>query len=70
LSLILFCLLAGAKLWTQWSPAGIVCGVSIDKRRVFPDQKLILKGTAENRKFLPVWLQVRAHVQEAKARQI
>jgi uncharacterized protein (DUF58 family) len=62
LSLLLFGLLAGAKLWTRWSLAGIECSFNIDKRRVFPDEKLILKATAENRKFLPVWLQARAVV--------
>ena len=62
LSLILFGVAAGAKLWTRWSLAGIECSVSIDKRRVFPGEKLFLKATAENRKFLPVWLQVRAPV--------
>ena len=62
LSLILFGVAAGTKLWTRWSLAGIECSVSIDKRRVFPGEKLFLKATAENRKFLPVWLQVRAPV--------
>ena len=62
LSLILFGVAAVAKLWTRWSLAGIECSVSIDKRRVFPGEKLFLKATAENRKFLPVWLQVRAPV--------
>ena len=62
LSLVLFGVAAGAKLWTRWSLAGIECSVSIDKRRVFPGEKLFLKATAENRKILPVWLQVRAPV--------
>ncbi|MCX5821726.1 MAG: DUF58 domain-containing protein [Deltaproteobacteria bacterium] len=62
LSLILFGIAAGAKLWTRWSLAGIECSISIDKRRVFPGEKLFLKATAENRKILPVWLQVRAPV--------
>jgi uncharacterized protein (DUF58 family) len=60
LSLILFAIVAGAKLWTRWSLAGIACRISIDKRRVFPGERLTLRATAENRKFLPVWLQVRA----------
>jgi uncharacterized protein (DUF58 family) len=59
-SLILFGIVAGAKLWTRWSLAGITCRVSIDKRRAFPGETLILQATAENRKFLPVWLQARA----------
>jgi len=62
LSLLLFGVAAGAKFWAKWSLTGIECGVSIDKRRVFPGEKLSLKATAENRKFLPVWLQVRAPV--------
>jgi uncharacterized protein (DUF58 family) len=62
LSLILFGVVAGAKLWTRWSLAGIECSVRIDKRRLFPGEKLFLKATAENRKFLPVWLQARAPV--------
>jgi uncharacterized protein (DUF58 family) len=62
LSLLLFGVAAGAKLWTRWSLAGIECSVSIDKRRVFPGEKLFLKATAENRKILPVWLRVRAPV--------
>jgi uncharacterized protein (DUF58 family) len=62
LSLILFGVAAGAKLWTRWSLAGIECRISINKRRMFPDEKLILKATAENRKILPVWLQISAPV--------
>lgn len=62
LSLILFGVAAGAKLWTRWSLAGIECSISIDRRRVFPGEHLSLKATAENRKFLPVWLQVTAPV--------
>ena len=52
----------GAKLWSRWSLAGIECSVGLDRRRVFPGEKLVLKATAENRKFLPVRLGIRAHV--------
>ena len=62
LSLILFSVAAGAKLWTRWSLTGVECSVTIDKRRAFPGEKLFLKATAENRKILPVWLQVSASV--------
>jgi uncharacterized protein (DUF58 family) len=62
LSLILLGVAAGAKLWTRWSLAGIECSFDIDKCRAFPGEKLILKATAENRKFLPLWLQVEAPV--------
>lgn len=60
LSLILVGVAAGAKLWSKWSLDGIECSVSIDRRRLFPGEKLRLKVTAENRKFLPVLLQVSA----------
>jgi uncharacterized protein (DUF58 family) len=62
LSLTLLCVAAGAKLWTWWSLAAIECSFGIDRQRVFPGEKLILKATAENRKLLPVRLEVRAPV--------
>ena len=61
-SLMLFGVVAGAKLWTRWSLVGIVCRVSVDKHRAFPGEKLSLRATAENRKFLPVWLQVKVPI--------
>ncbi len=65
--LTVFCLTllgiaAGAKLWSRWSLARIECSVGLDRRRVFPGEKLVLKATAENRKFLPVRLGIRMHV--------
>jgi uncharacterized protein (DUF58 family) len=59
LSLMLFGLVVGAKLWTRWSLTGIDCRLSVDKSKAFPGEKLILRATAENRKLLPVWLQVK-----------
>jgi uncharacterized protein (DUF58 family) len=59
LALILFGVVAGAKLWTRWSLWGIACSISVDKRRAFPGETLIVRATAENRKFLPVWLQAK-----------
>ena len=59
-SLILFGIVAGAKLWARWSLTAVVCRLSVDRRRLFPGETLILRATAENRKFLPVWLQAQA----------
>jgi uncharacterized protein (DUF58 family) len=59
LALILFGVVAGAKLWTRWSLSGVACSLRIDKRRAFPGETLILRATVENRKFLPVWLQTK-----------
>jgi uncharacterized protein (DUF58 family) len=62
LCLTLLGVAAGAKLWTRWSLAGIECSVGLDRRRVFPGEKLVLKATAANRKILPVRLEVRTPV--------
>ncbi len=62
LSLAVIAIAAGAKLWTRWSLAKIRCRVGLDRRRLFPDEKLALEVTAENRKILPVRLEVRAPV--------
>ena len=61
-SLMLFGVVAGAKLWSRWSLVGIECSVSLDKHRAFPGEKLVLKATVENRKFLPVWLEVKTPI--------
>jgi len=55
-------LAAGAKLWAGISLSGIRCHSSVDKQRAFPDEKLTLRISAENHKFLPVWLQVNVPV--------
>jgi len=58
LSIILFSVAGGAKLWSRWCLTGIECSVSLDKRRLFPDEKILLRAKAENRKLLPLWMQV------------
>ena len=63
LSLLLFGVASGAKLWSRWSMKGIACGVDLDRRRLFPGEKLRLAVTAENRKWLPVWLRVDARLE-------
>ena len=63
LSLMLFGMVAGARLWTRWSLTGVDCRLRVDRRRAFPGETLILRATAENRKLLPVWLQVKIPVE-------
>ena len=62
LSLILFGVAVGTKLWSRWSVDGIGCSFGIDRRRLFPDETLRLKVTVENRKFLPVLLRAGAPI--------
>jgi uncharacterized protein (DUF58 family) len=54
--------MAGTKLWAVISLSGIRCHSSVDKQRAFPDEKLVLRMSAENHKFLPVRLQVNVPV--------
>jgi len=62
LTLLVLGLFSGVKLWTRISLPGIKCHSSVDREKVFPDEKIILRTTAENNKFLPVWLQVKVPV--------
>jgi len=52
----------GAKLWTRISLSGIKSHSAVNKQKVFPGEKLTLRIHAENRKFLPVWLQMQVPV--------
>jgi uncharacterized protein (DUF58 family) len=57
-ALLVLGLVAGTKQWARISLSGIKCDSTMDKERAFPDEKLTLRISAENRKLLPVWLQV------------
>ena len=61
-SLTVFCMLvfamfAGAKGWSRLSLTGVRCGLTADKKKLFPGEELLLTARIENNKFLPVWLQ-------------
>lgn len=58
LSLLVFTMTGGLKLWTRFSPARLRCTLALEKNKVFAGDTLILKAHAENAKFLPVWLEV------------
>ena len=62
LTVLIFVMVAGAKIWARLSLSGIRCYMDADKKKVFPDEKLTLKIKAENQKFLPVWLQMKVPV--------
>ena len=59
LCLLVLVLVNGARLWTWRSLSRITCRLRADKQKVFPGETLTVKVSAENAKFLPVWLQVR-----------
>jgi len=62
LSILVFVMMGGLKLWTRLSSARMKCTLALEKNRVFAGDKLILKAHAENGKFLPVWLEVEVPV--------
>ncbi|OGP65550.1 MAG: hypothetical protein A2170_12975 [Deltaproteobacteria bacterium RBG_13_53_10] len=58
LTLLVLGLVIGVKLWTRISLSGLKCRSAVDKQKLFPDERLTLRINAENKKFLPIWLQV------------
>ena len=62
LALIVLGMLGGAKLWSRMSLSGIKSESTVDKEKVFPGEKLTLGLSAENKKFLPIWLQIKVPV--------
>jgi uncharacterized protein (DUF58 family) len=48
----------GANIWCRMSPRHMGCDLSVDRRRVFPGEKLELRIHAVNAKFLPVLLRI------------
>jgi uncharacterized protein (DUF58 family) len=51
----------GANIWCRMSPQRLECALSVDRRRVFPGEKLGLSIQAVNAKFLPVLLRIAVH---------
>lgn len=62
LTLLVLGLVSGTKLWTRISLSGIKCHSTVNKNMVFPGETLTLRINAENKKFLPVWLQMKVPV--------
>ena len=62
LTLLVLGLVFGTKLWSRISLSGIKSHSTLNKQKVFPGEKLTLKISAENKKFLPVWLQMQVPV--------
>ena len=62
LSLLVLGLVFGARLWTRISLSGIKTHSAVNKEKVFPGEKFTLRINTENKKFLPVWLQMQVPV--------
>jgi uncharacterized protein (DUF58 family) len=62
LTLLVLGVISGARLWARMSLSGIKYRLRIDKQKVFPGEKLTLKLSAENAKFLPIWLEMKVPI--------
>jgi uncharacterized protein (DUF58 family) len=58
LCLLVFTVAAAAKAWTALSRSGLACHAAVDRLRAFPGERLTLSVQAENRRWLPIFLQV------------
>jgi uncharacterized protein (DUF58 family) len=58
LGLLVLGIAIGTRLWSRLSLSGIRCSALVDKHKLFPGESFILHVSAENAKFLPVWLQM------------
>jgi uncharacterized protein (DUF58 family) len=58
LSLVVIALLAGARIWSRLSPAGIHHETGSDKQRGFPGELFIFSTRIQNAKILPVLAQL------------
>jgi uncharacterized protein (DUF58 family) len=65
LALLVLGITIGARLWSRLSLSGIRCSSMVDKHKLFPGEPLTLHLSAENAKFLPVWLQMNVPVDSA-----
>jgi uncharacterized protein (DUF58 family) len=65
LALIVLGITIGTNLWSRLSLSGIRCSARVDKQKLFPGESLTLHVSAENARFLPVWLQMSMHVEGA-----
>jgi uncharacterized protein (DUF58 family) len=65
LGLLVLGITIGASLWSRLSLSGIKYASMVDKHKVFPGDSVALHVSAENAKFLPVWLQMRMPVDGA-----
>ena len=65
LALVVLGITIGARLWSRLCLSGIQCSLMVDKNKLFPGESLTLNVSAENTKFLPLWLQMSVHVDRA-----
>lgn len=62
LTLLVFVMTGGTKLWAMMSLRGLQCRLMVDKRKMFANETLTVRVHAENGKLLPLLLQLKVAV--------
>ena len=65
LAFLVLGIVIGARFWSRFSLSGIKAYSTVDGQKVFPGETFTLKMSAENAKFLPVWLQMKVPVDDS-----
>lgn len=65
LCILVFTLMAGARLWSRLSMAGVHSSLKIDKQKMFPGETLDLSAEVSNNKILPIWMRVHVGLDRA-----
>jgi uncharacterized protein (DUF58 family) len=65
LGLLVLGIATGARLWSRLSISGVRCAATVDKEKLFPGESFALRVSAENVKFLPVFLQISVPFEDA-----
>ncbi len=58
-SLILLFLALGLRIWSRFSARDLSVSLTVDKPKVFPEERIDFSLVVENRKLLPVFVQIR-----------
>lgn len=64
-TIVLLGIVNGADLWSRFSRSNLVVSAAMDKSKVFPGESARLDLHVANRKWLPVWLQLKLPIPEA-----
>ena len=59
LAALVLLLMAILKSFSVISLTGVSCSIQVDKKRVFPQELVILRTDIANNKFLPIWVQIK-----------
>jgi uncharacterized protein (DUF58 family) len=65
LLLVVISIVAGVKVWRNLSPAGITYDMTLDRRRAFPGEQILLSARIKNAKILPVLADISPSFAEA-----